>query len=48
MVTALDPWFDAYPGPTEFRKDLAEENEVYEKILTRLGMAKGLKKTEAK
>ena len=33
-------WFDAYAGPEEFRKALAEENKVYEQILTQIGLAK--------
>jgi putative tricarboxylic transport membrane protein len=37
-------WFDAYAGSDEFRKDLAEENKVYEQILAQLGMAKAPKK----
>jgi putative tricarboxylic transport membrane protein len=37
-------WFDAYAPSAEFRKELAEENKVYEQILTQLGMAKGLQK----
>ena len=36
-------WFDAYADSATFRKDLEQENKVYEQILTQLGMAKGLK-----
>lgn len=36
-------WFDAYADSATFRKDLAEDEKVYAEILTRLGMAKGLK-----
>lgn len=36
-------WFDAYADSATFRKDLDQENKVYEQILTQLGMAKGLK-----
>ncbi|HEY7657117.1 MAG TPA: hypothetical protein VH881_09660, partial [Burkholderiales bacterium] len=36
-------WFDAYADSATFRKDLAQDNKVYEQILTQLGMAKGLK-----
>ena len=35
-------WFDAYAGAEAFARDLQAENEVYSKILTDLGMAKGL------
>ena len=37
-------WFDAYADSATFAKDLRQENEVYSKILSDLGMAKGLKK----
>jgi putative tricarboxylic transport membrane protein len=37
-------WFDAYADSAAFRKDLAQEEKIYEEILTQLGMAKGLKK----
>jgi putative tricarboxylic transport membrane protein len=37
-------WFDAYADSVTFRKDLEQENKVYEQILTQLGMAKGLAK----
>jgi putative tricarboxylic transport membrane protein len=37
-------WFDAYAGSAEFGKALAEENKVYEQILSQLGMAKDAKK----
>jgi putative tricarboxylic transport membrane protein len=37
-------WFDAYADSATFAKDLRQENEVYTKILSDLGMAKGLKK----
>ena len=36
-------WFDAYADSATFRKELEQENKVYEQILTQLGMAKGLK-----
>jgi putative tricarboxylic transport membrane protein len=36
-------WFDAYADSASFRKELEQENKVYEQILTQLGMAKGLK-----
>lgn len=35
-------WFDAYADSATFRKDLERESEIYAKILTDLGMAKGL------
>jgi putative tricarboxylic transport membrane protein len=34
-------WFDAYADSATFARDLRQENEVYVKILTDLGMAKG-------
>jgi len=37
-------WFDAYAGSAQFRKDLDAEEKVYARILTELGMAKGLAK----
>jgi putative tricarboxylic transport membrane protein len=37
-------WFDAYADSATFAKDLRQENEIYSKILSDLGMAKGLKK----
>lgn len=36
-------WFDAYADSATFRKDLERESKTYAEILTRLGMAKGLK-----
>jgi len=35
-------WFDAYADSAAFSKDLKQESEIYAKILTDLGMAKGL------
>jgi putative tricarboxylic transport membrane protein len=35
-------WFDAYADSAAFTRDLKQENEIYAKILTDLGMAKGL------
>ena len=35
-------WFDAYADSATFTKDLQRESEIYAKILTDLGMAKGL------
>jgi putative tricarboxylic transport membrane protein len=37
-------WFDAYADSATFAKDLRQENEITSKILSDLGMAKGLKK----
>jgi putative tricarboxylic transport membrane protein len=37
-------WFDAYADSATFAKDLRQENDVYVKILTELGMAKGASK----
>jgi putative tricarboxylic transport membrane protein len=37
-------WFDAYADAATFAKDLREENDVYVKILTEVGMAKGASK----
>ena len=37
-------WFDAYAPSAQFKKDLLAERKVYTKILSDLGMAKGLKK----
>jgi putative tricarboxylic transport membrane protein len=37
-------WFDAYADSATFAKDLRQENDVYVKILTDLGMAKGASK----
>jgi len=37
-------WHDAYVSSAQFRKELAEEEQVYAQLLTQLGMAKGLKK----
>jgi putative tricarboxylic transport membrane protein len=37
-------WFDAYADSATFRKELDQENKVYEQILSQLGMAKGLAK----
>lgn len=37
-------WFDAYADSATFARDLRQENEIYSKILSDLGMAKGLKK----
>jgi putative tricarboxylic transport membrane protein len=35
-------WFDAYANSATFARDLKTENEIYTKILSQLGMAKGL------
>ena len=37
-------WFDAYADSATFTKDLRQENDIYVKILTDLGMAKGASK----
>lgn len=37
-------WFDAYADSATFAKELREENDVYVKILTEVGMAKGASK----
>jgi putative tricarboxylic transport membrane protein len=37
-------WFDAYADSATFAKDLRQENDIYVKILTDLGMAKGASK----
>ena len=37
-------WFDAYADSATFARDLRQENEIYSKILSDLGLAKGLKK----
>lgn len=36
-------WFDAYADSATFSRDLRQESEIYIKILTDLGMAKGVK-----
>jgi putative tricarboxylic transport membrane protein len=35
-------WFDAYADSATFARDLKAENEIYVKILSQLGMAKGV------
>ena len=35
-------WFDAYADSATFARDLRNENDIYAKILSQLGMAKGL------
>lgn len=39
-------WFDAYADSATFARDLKQESEIYAKILTDLGMAKGLTQTK--
>ena len=39
-------WFDAYADSATFTRDLKQESEIYAKILTDLGMAKGLTQTK--
>ena len=39
-------WFDAYADSAAFTRDLKQESEIYAKILTDLGMAKGLTQTK--
>ena len=37
-------WFDAYADSATFARDLRQENDIYVKILSDIGMAKGAKK----